>query len=82
MPSGHSPALKGTGILKVAADDLVGILQSLPRSYRLVGSAECLDLGFVKVVLESEDLATGGLTIGLEVQDAGSTRIVRIVARR
>lgn len=54
----------------------------LPRSYRVIGSEKSDLPGMVVLVVESDDIAGHGHWLTCEVQDAGSTRTIRVVLDR
>ena len=68
----------GTAIIDVAADVLHQALVLFPSTYRVVGSEMNSAIGFVRLIVESEDLAGHDGHLMCEVSDTGSTRTVRM----
>jgi hypothetical protein len=75
---------KGTGILSITAELLeqVSLRSFLPRSYNVIGSAKSDVPGVVLLIVESDDIAGHGHFLTCDVQDAGSTRTIRIELAR
>jgi len=70
--------IPGTGYLDVTTRALPHVLSSLPSSYRVAGSMQNAYPETVRLLLESSDLHGNVGALQLLIEDAGSTRTVRI----
>ena len=73
--------MAGRAAIDVLPEVLSILLASLPKSYQVAGSDLSSYDGCVRLILESTDIADGteDLVVSCIIEDAGSTRTVRMV---
>ncbi len=76
------PDDEGSAVLILPATDLPRMLLSLPASYRVSHSEQAESVGDVVLRVKSADLYGHENVLRVEIADAGSTRMTRLVPRR
>ncbi|WP_156368842.1 hypothetical protein [Methylobacterium sp. Leaf100] len=69
----------GVAVLAVPAAGLALAILSLPQGYSIIGSLENRNDDEVELLVRSADIGASAPRLKIELMDAGSTRIVRVV---